>query len=473
MPSHADGREDRRVGEHEAARVEEIANGVDDFVPDPENGLLALGTHPEVAPIEQIIDAVLLRRDRKVVRGADDLQVLDVDLVAARRALVGASRAGDDHRSLLREMIGAREQLVSDRRLRHHGLDEAASVPQDEEMNLPARTPVVKPPLDGDFLALVPADVFDVGVHRALSSPPGTVPCARAPCALSAACLRATRGRRPPASSLHRSRPSESRQRRRPVNGPVERDQMLVGPAAIVVHVRRDRVLRDGLEGVRRRRRRCARDRSRDRCRRAGRRRPLRRSARASRAATARSGSLPARDGRRAAPPASEAPRRCAVRASRLLSPGAGCCVRGSPRCTTKATNGIRRAICSARSASASARARRLGVGARERQRRSPAVARQAFGDRRVHAVQARGRPRRATAAGRRRPPGCGSRSASAWRTPRPSRSRATRSPSRCSRLEPVGVVQVRGDPERRFMPVLPSRPHSTAALRRASASSS
>ena len=38
------------------------------------------------------------------------------------------------------------------------------------------------------------------------------------------------------------------------------------------------------------------------------------------------------------------------------------------------------------------------------------------------------GRPRRATAAGRRRPPGCGSRSACASRTARPSRSRAPRS---------------------------------------------
>ena len=62
------GREDRRVGEDEAAIVEEVADGVDDLVPDAQDRLLALRANPEVAAIEQVVDAVFLRRDGVVVR---------------------------------------------------------------------------------------------------------------------------------------------------------------------------------------------------------------------------------------------------------------------------------------------------------------------------------------------------------------------------------------------------------------------
>jgi hypothetical protein len=46
--------------------------------------------------VEQVVDPVLFRRDRIVVRRADHLQALHVNLVAARRALVGAGGARDD-----------------------------------------------------------------------------------------------------------------------------------------------------------------------------------------------------------------------------------------------------------------------------------------------------------------------------------------------------------------------------------------
>ena len=67
-------REDRRVGQDEAARVEVVADGVDDFVADAQDRLLALGTNPQMPAIEQVVDAVLLRRDGIVLRGADDLE---------------------------------------------------------------------------------------------------------------------------------------------------------------------------------------------------------------------------------------------------------------------------------------------------------------------------------------------------------------------------------------------------------------
>jgi len=81
-------RENRRVGEDEAAAVEEVAHRVDDLVADAQDRLLALAADPQMAAIEEVVDAVLFRRDRKVVRFAHHLDVLDVDLVAARGALV-------------------------------------------------------------------------------------------------------------------------------------------------------------------------------------------------------------------------------------------------------------------------------------------------------------------------------------------------------------------------------------------------
>ena len=165
MPSHAAGVKIGVSARMKPAAVEEVADGVDDLVADAQDRLLPLAADPEVAAVEQVVDAVLLRRDRVVVRLADDLERLDVDLVAARRALVGARRAGDDDRGFLRQMIGGLEHLVADRGLRHHRLDEAGAVAERQEVDLAARPAVVQPALDGDFLALVLADVFDVDVH--------------------------------------------------------------------------------------------------------------------------------------------------------------------------------------------------------------------------------------------------------------------------------------------------------------------
>ena len=68
--------------------------------------------------------------------------------------------------------------------------------------------------------------------------------------------------------------------------------------------------------------------------------------------------------------------------------PAPGCCVRGRPRCTTSTLNGnpprdVQRVLGFGDRLRA-----RVGVGARERQRRAPAAADEALGDRRVNAVQ-------------------------------------------------------------------------------------
>ena len=139
-----------------------------------EDRLLPLSPDPQVPAIQQEIDAVLLRRDRVVVRLADDLVVLDVDLVAARRPLVRPGRAGDDDGGFLGEVIRRLERLVADRGFRHDRLDEAGAVPQNQEVDLAARAAVVQPPLDRDLLPVVRADVLDVDVHTYICTMTGS-----------------------------------------------------------------------------------------------------------------------------------------------------------------------------------------------------------------------------------------------------------------------------------------------------------
>ena len=68
-------------------------------------------------------------------------------------------------RGFLRQVVGGLEHLLADGRLGHHRLNEAAAIAQDQEMDFSARTAVVQPSVNGDFLAFVRADVLDVGVH--------------------------------------------------------------------------------------------------------------------------------------------------------------------------------------------------------------------------------------------------------------------------------------------------------------------
>src|SRR5438876_251190 len=70
----------------------------------------------------------------------------------------------------LRQMVRGLEDLVADGGLRHHALDEARAVAQDQEMDLAARTAIVEPPFDGDLFALVLPDILYVNVHSCFSN---------------------------------------------------------------------------------------------------------------------------------------------------------------------------------------------------------------------------------------------------------------------------------------------------------------
>jgi hypothetical protein len=109
--------------------------------------------------IQKVIDAVLFWRDRVFVGFSMNLYARHVDLESTLGALVCANRAGHGQGSLLGEMIGTRERLIADRGFRHHRLDEARAVADDEEVDLSTGAAVVQPTVDRDLLPFMPGDV--------------------------------------------------------------------------------------------------------------------------------------------------------------------------------------------------------------------------------------------------------------------------------------------------------------------------
>ena len=75
--------------------VEVVAHRADHFMPHPQDGVLAAAPQPQMPPVHQEIDTVLLGCDREGVVGRHLMhhpQVADLDLVAARRTLLGPKR---------------------------------------------------------------------------------------------------------------------------------------------------------------------------------------------------------------------------------------------------------------------------------------------------------------------------------------------------------------------------------------------
>ena len=157
--------ENRRVGEDEPLVVEKVAYSADDLMTHAKDRRLLLRTNPQVTPIEQVIDPVLLRSNRVVRRRAHDLEVRDIELESAWCAAVGAHSAVDDQRGLLRQVIGLLEFLVTDCGLRDNGLDESRAVAHRQKVDLSARAAVVKPSADRDRLSLVLRDLVYVSNH--------------------------------------------------------------------------------------------------------------------------------------------------------------------------------------------------------------------------------------------------------------------------------------------------------------------
>ena len=160
-------------------------------------------------------------------------------------------------------MIGLLEFLVADRGLRDDGLDESGAVAHRQKVDLPARAAVVEPSADRDRLALALRDLVDVSNHSS-----GVVPmsCRRVQAAASAVHHQRLEPRRAATARSSTARGLsavlhlvhqhsivadllERHDRGGPVDAALKRDEMVVALAAVVVNVRRDQVLRRGLNG--------------------------------------------------------------------------------------------------------------------------------------------------------------------------------------------------------------------------------
>src|SRR5262249_36268447 len=117
---------------------------------------------PEVSIVEEEIDSVLLGLNGVVERTrSDDLEVSDRDFVATRRARIGAHRAGDAHRRLLRECREALPHFGRECGLREYCLRNPGPVADDAEGDLPRRPEMRDPAVNGHRRADVVAQIGD------------------------------------------------------------------------------------------------------------------------------------------------------------------------------------------------------------------------------------------------------------------------------------------------------------------------
>jgi hypothetical protein len=112
---------------------------------------------------------VFLERDRVGVVCGDavhNLDVFDVKLVAAGRALIGADLALHNYARLLRKALESLEDFGGHAFYVGDALNGARSVAEDGKQQLAALTQVVKPAAQRDGLAIECADSVDRGQGR-------------------------------------------------------------------------------------------------------------------------------------------------------------------------------------------------------------------------------------------------------------------------------------------------------------------
>ena len=157
------GGEHGSVGKGVALRVHEFAGGADGFGTDAEDGGLARRANPEMALVEEEIDAMLFELDgerRGFGDSLDDLDFADADFVAAGGALLGVDFAGDDDAGFLGEAFEGLEGFG----IFFQGADalnDAGAVAKDGEEEFAGFAEIVEPAADGDFLGVVLACEFD------------------------------------------------------------------------------------------------------------------------------------------------------------------------------------------------------------------------------------------------------------------------------------------------------------------------
>ena len=156
------GREDRGVHQGEPARVEVIADRLDDAVAHREDQPLPRRAQPEVPLLLQEPDAVLFRLDGVSRFALQHAKIGDVHLIADRAARILRDLASHLHRGLLRSLLGGGKGRFGDLFLREHALDQAGAVADLQKMQLAARALAVEPPPQDRFAAVLGGDVADV-----------------------------------------------------------------------------------------------------------------------------------------------------------------------------------------------------------------------------------------------------------------------------------------------------------------------
>ena len=160
--------ENRRIGERESSLVETIAHRFDNLRTHPQNRSLPLRPHPKMPVLHQEICAVLLRRNGVGIglrHALHHLHVRHIEFVAARRALIGANLAFDDHARFLCQRLDRLEHLWRDRILRHYSLNHARAVAKLRKQQLPALAQVIEPAAQSDRLPFMLPDFRD-GSYR-------------------------------------------------------------------------------------------------------------------------------------------------------------------------------------------------------------------------------------------------------------------------------------------------------------------
>ena len=164
------GRNDRRVHQQETLVIQPVAHGADNRGANSQNRPLAAGAHPQMAPVHQELNAVLLGRDGKVLGRADQLQAADADFIAARqtgRARVTAHHAGHANGGFLGQAAGQRKVILVQLVAKGDALDDAAAIAQPDEVQPPLAGAQLHPALQQDLLAFMGGDVGDADEGRA------------------------------------------------------------------------------------------------------------------------------------------------------------------------------------------------------------------------------------------------------------------------------------------------------------------
>ncbi len=155
--------ENRSVDQGESTLVEEVANGFLHRVTHPQDDILTGGAQPQVPPLHQVGDAVLLGSDRIVLGFMDDVELLDRQLETQRAALIGADQTPHAERRFLTQVIRLLKKLWADVSLEDHRLNDSGTIPDLQEMQFAGRPLVVQPPANLHLLGFVLGDFRDSG----------------------------------------------------------------------------------------------------------------------------------------------------------------------------------------------------------------------------------------------------------------------------------------------------------------------